>query len=126
MTAVKFRQKGDFKNLYSLFEKYKLDYIGKTVLNKYADVGLEALRAATPVCTGLTQASWYYTIDIEPGLARITYLNGNIQNGENIALLIQYGHQTKNGGWVVGRDYINPAIQPIFDQIIEEAIAEIK
>lgn len=126
MTTVKFRQKGDFKKLYSLLEKYKLDYTGKTAMDKYADAGLEALRSATPVVTGKTAASWYYKIDIEPGLARITYHNANIQNGQNIAILIQYGHGKKNGGWVEGRDFVNPAIQPVFDKIVEEAMAEIK
>ena len=126
MAAIRFRQKGDFKKIYNLLEKYKLGFVGQSALTKYADAGLEALREATPVCTGKTRASWYYQIEIEPELAKITYYNSNIQNGENIAILIQYGHGTKHGGWVEGRDYINPAIQPVFDQIVEEAIAEIK
>lgn len=126
MAAVKFRQKGDFKKLYNLLEKYKLDLIGKTAIDKYAEKGLEALRSVTPVRTGKTAASWTYTIEIEPRLAKITYHNRNIQNNENIALLIQYGHATKTGAWIEGRDYINPAIQPIFDQIVEEAVTEMK
>ena len=126
MATVKFRQKGDFKKLYGLLEKYKDNYLGKSLLEKYAQQGLNALKAATPVRTGKTAASWYYEITIEPGLAKITYLNKNIQNGENIALLIQYGHASKTGAWVEGRDYINPVIQPLFDQIVEEAIEEIK
>ena len=126
MAAIKFRQKGDFKKLYGLLEKYKDKYIGQPLLEKYAQQGLEILQAATPVCTGKTAASWKYEILIEPGLAKITYSNTNLQNGENIALLIQYGHYSKSGGWIEGRDYINPAIQPLFDQIVEEAVEEIK
>ena len=126
MATVSFRQKGNFKKLYSLLEKYRLDYFGESALTKYAEKGLEALMDATPVRTGKTRASWHYRIEIEPEMAKITYYNTNIQNGENVAILIQYGHATKHGGWVEGRDYINPAIQPIFDQIVEEAIAEIK
>ena len=126
MTTITFRQKGDFKKLYSLLEKYRQEYVGSTALTKYAEEGLEALRAATPVRTGKTAASWYYKITIEPELAKIEYFNANIQNGENIAILLQYGHQTKSHGWVEGRDYINPAIQPVFDKIVEEAVSEIK
>ena len=125
MAGIRFREKGDFRKLYGLLEKYKDNYFGNSLLEKYAEKGLEALRAATPVRTGKTRDSWNYEILIQPGLARITYYNTNIQNGENIALLIQYGHTTKNHGWVEGRDYINPAIQPLFDQIVEEAATEI-
>ena len=125
MGVVKFRQKGDFKKLYNLLEKYKSEYFGASAINKYADAGLEALRSATPVDTGKTAASWYYNIVIEPQLVRIIYMNGNIQNGVNVAILLQYGHATKNKGWVEGVDYVNPAIRPVFDQIIEEAMTEI-
>lgn len=126
MASIKFREKGDFKKLYGLLEKYKDNYFGHTLLEKYAKEGLEALVAATPVRTGKTAASWSYEILIEPGLARITYSNSNIQNGKNIALLIQYGHASSKGGWIEGRDYINPVIQPLFDRIVEEAAEEIK
>lgn len=123
---IKFRQKGDFKKLYGLLEKYKDDYFGKSLLEKYAQKGLENLVAATPVRTGKTAASWKYEITIKPGLAKITYYNTNeTEKGQNIALLIQYGHSGKNG-WIQGRDYINPAIQPLFDQIIAEALEETK
>lgn len=126
MTTVTFRQKGNFRKLYSLLEKYKLDYYGKAAIEKYAEEGLQALKSATPVDTGKTAASWYYRVEIEPELARITYYNANLQNGQNIAILLQYGHATKDRGWVEGIDYINPAIQPIFDKIVEEAMTEIK
>ena len=126
MATVKFRQKGNFKKIYNLLEKYRLDYFGKPAIEKYAQAGLEALRSATPVDTGKTAASWYYRIEIEPELAKITYCNANLQNGANIAILLQYGHLTKDKGWVEGVDYINPAIQPVFDQIVEEAMTEIK
>ena len=86
---------------------------------------MAALASATPVDTGLTARSWRYEIVQEKGVARILFCNSNIQNGVPIAIILQYGHGTGTGGWVQGRDYINPAIQPIFDQIAKEAWREV-
>ena len=94
-------------------------------LDKYGQAGVNALQAATPVDTGLTASSWYYEITNNDGVVRITFNNSNIQNGVPIAIILQYGHATRNGGWVEGRDYINPAIQPIFDKITETAWREV-
>ena len=132
MTEIRFRQKGDFKKLYGLLEKYKQDYIGKSTLTKYAEEGLAALREATPVCTGKTAASWYYEIGSHQksgGRKTHYYINWHNSNENkyvNIALIIQYGHGTYQGTYIQGIDYINPAIQPIFDQIVSDIDGEVK
>lgn len=94
-------------------------------LDKYAEKGVAALSSATPVDTGLTASSWYYRIDRKDGLISITFLNSNINKGVPIAIILQYGHGTRNGGWVEGRDYINPAIRPIFDELAKAAWKEV-
>lgn len=94
-------------------------------LDKYGREGVDALKSATPVDTGLTANSWDYKIERKPGFAKIVFTNSNIQNGVPIAIILQYGHGTRNGGYVEGRDYINPAIQPIFDDLSEAAWREV-
>lgn len=121
---IKFKQKGDFSKLSKYL--YKLSKTSsKKILIKYAEKGIDALKAATPIDTGKTSNSWYYEITSEKGIYKISFLNKNIQNGVPIALILQYGHGTKNGGWVEGRDYINPTIQPIFDEIVKDAWKEV-
>lgn len=95
------------------------------VLDKYGREGVAALASATPVDSGLTSESWYYEVVKKHGTASITFYNSNINNGVPIAIILQYGHGTRNGGWVQGRDYINPAIQPIFDKIADDAWKEV-
>lgn len=94
-------------------------------LTKYAERGVAALVSATPVETGKTANSWYYTIEKKKDSATINFNNSNIQNGVPIAIILQYGHGTGTGGWVQGRDYINPAIQPVFDEIANSAWKEV-
>ena len=94
-------------------------------LKKYGEEGVRALSKATPVDTGLTADSWYYKIVEDEGRLSINFCNSNIQNGIPIAIILQYGHATNNGGWVEGRNYINPAIQPIFDRMTNEAWKEV-
>lgn len=121
---ISFRQKGDFKKLNSYLEKLE-EVIKLGKLNKYGERGVSALASATPVDTGLTASSWQYSINREKDSVSISFENTNINNGVSIAILLQYGHGTRNGGYVQGRDYINPAIQPLFDQIAEEAWKEV-
>ena len=83
------------------------------------------MSAATPVDSGETAASWDYEIANKKGSARIKFTNSHIVKGVPIAIILQYGHGTRNGGWVEGRDYINPAIQPIFDELAEKAWKEV-
>lgn len=88
-------------------------------------MGVNALAAATPVKTGNTASSWDYKIVEENGKIKIVWTNSNVVKGQQIAILLQYGHVTGNGGYVVGRDYINPALQPIFDDIAKQAWKEV-
>jgi hypothetical protein len=121
---ISFSHKGDFSKLTRFLEKAKQTvHLGD--LDKYGREGVAALASATPVDSGLTAKSWYYKIENKSGSVTISFHNSNIQNGVPIAVIIQYGHGTNNGGWVQGRDYINPAIQPIFDKIANNAWREV-
>lgn len=122
---IRFRHKGDFSKLTRYFERVR-EAIKLGDLDRYGRAGVEALRAATPVDTGTTADSWYYEITNTKGRVTLSFHNSNIQNGVPIAIILQYGHGTRNGGWVEGRDYINPAIQPVFDKITENAWKEVK
>ena len=121
---ISFRHKGDFSKLSRYLEKAK-ETTRLGILDKYGRAGVSALESATPVESGLTASSWYYTIERTRGSAKIIYHNSNIQKGVPIAIILQYGHGTGTGGWVEGRDYINPAIQPVFDDIANEAWREV-
>ena len=121
---IGFRQKGDFSKLSSYLEKAKeAAKIG--ILDKYGREGVAALASATPVETGKTAGSWYYEIKRQNGSVSLVFNNSNINKGVPIAIVLQYGHGTGTGGWVQGRDYINPAIQPVFDRIAETAWKEV-
>ena len=121
---IQIRQKGDFKKLTSFLERAK-ESLDIGILDKYGKKGVAALSSATPVDTGLTASSWFYKIENKNGIAKIEFHNSNIQNGVPIAVILQYGHGTRNGGYVVGRDYINPAIQPVFDELAKNAWKEV-
>lgn len=121
---IRFRQKGDFKKLTRFLEKAK-EAVRLGDLDKYGREGVAALSSATPVDSGLTATSWYYKIENRNGSAKISFYNSNVQNGVPIAIIVQYGHGTGTGGWVEGRDYINPAIQPIFDKIADSVWKEV-
>lgn len=121
---IRVSHKGDFSKLSKFLEKAK--NIGRSPdLDKYGRAGVAALASATPVDSGLTANSWYYEIEQKNGRAIISFCNSNIQNGVQIAIVLQLGHGTGTGGWVEGRDYINPAIQPVFDRIAQEALREV-
>ena len=121
---IKFRQKGDFSKLTRFLERAKHS-IRISDLDKFGRQGVAALSSATPVDSGTTASSWFYEITNKNGSVTISYHNSNIQNGVPIAIILHYGHGTRNGGWVQGRDYINPAIQPIFDKIANDAWREV-
>ena len=121
---ITFRQKGNFSKSMRFLERAKnVARIGE--LDKYGRAGVEALASATPMESGETANSWYYEIVRTKDSVSIEFHNSNIQNGVPIAIIIQYGHGTGTGGWVQGRDYINPAIQPIFDEITQSAWREV-
>ena len=121
---IRFKQKGDF----SITTRY-LKKVGKAAnnvsLDDYGKKGVAALEKATPVKTGKTASSWYYKITKADGITTISFHNSNIRNGVPIAIILQYGHGTNNGGWIEGRDYINPAIQSIFDDMAKDAWREV-
>ena len=115
---------GDFNKTLKFLNKASKGSV-RRVLEYYGKKGAEALSAATPVDTGLTASSWGYEIQNTSTGYIIAFTNTNIQNGVPIALILQYGHGTRNGGWVQGRDYINPSIQPIFDKLANDAWREV-
>lgn len=121
---ITFRQKGDFSKLTRYLERAK-EVIKLGDLDKYGQEGVDALSSATPVDSGLTASSWYYKIENKNGSAIISFYNSNVNNGVPIAIILQYGHGTNNGGWVEGRDYINPVILPIFEKIANDAWEEV-
>jgi len=123
LAMITFKQTGDFSSTTNFLKKAK----GLTLngLDTYGKQGVAALSSLTPVDSGKTASSWYYKIIKTDGKTTISWLNSNVVNGTPIAIVIQYGHATKNGGWVKGRDYINPAIQPIFDKIADLAWKEV-
>lgn len=121
---ITIRQKGDFKKTEKLLKKsFGKDY--RQILEKYGKIGVDTLSAATPVDTGVTASSWYYEIIQNESTLSVVWKNRNIVNGINIAVILQYGHATRNGGYVEGRDYINPALQPIFDELADAAWKEV-
>lgn len=115
--------KGDFKNLTGFLERAR-NVFNVGVLNKYGRLGVEALKEATPKKTGETADSWYYEIKHSKNSATITFCNSNIQNGYNVAIILQTGHATRSGYWVQGVDYINPALKPIFEEMANNALKE--
>ena len=121
---IRFRQKGDFSKLTRFLERAK-EVVKIGDLDRYGRAGVAALASVTPTDSGLTANSWYYEVERGNGVTKIIFNNSNIQNGVPIAVILQYGHGTGTGGWVEGRDYINPAIQPIFDEIAENAWKEV-
>lgn len=121
---ISFKQKGDFSKLTRFLERAK-EAVHLGDLDRYGREGVAALSSATPIDSGLTASSWYYEIENKKGSVTISFHNSNIQSGIPIAIILQYGHGTGTGGWVQGRDYINPAIQPIFDKIANDAWREV-
>lgn len=121
---ISFRHKGDYSKATRYFERLK-EAVKLGILDRYGRAGVAALSSATPVDSGLTASSWGYEIEHSAGSAKIIFTNSHINKGVNIAIILQYGHGTGTGGWVQGRDYINPAIQPIFDKIADEAWKEV-
>lgn len=122
---ISFRSKGDFKKTEEFLKK-SLGRKYRAVLEKYGQKGVLALTAATPIDTGLTAASWDYEITQNESGLSVVWSNTNVRKGYcNIAIILQYGHGTRNGGYVEGRDYINPALKPIFDDLADAAWKEV-
>lgn len=124
MPVITLVQKGNFKKTNSFIEK-ALEFVRLGELDKYGRQGVKALAEATPIDSGETSQSWHYKIERHKSSVSIVWCNSHVENGCNIAVILQYGHGTRNGGWVQGRDYINPAIQPLFDEIADKAWKEV-
>ena len=121
---VSFKCAGNYNKTNSFLEKM-LSVTKMDELDKYGKAGVKALSAATPTDTGETANSWSYEIIRSKNGATISWINSHVDNGVNVAIILQYGHGTRNGGWVEGRDYINPAMQSIFDAMAESAWKEV-
>lgn len=122
--AITLESTGSFENSEAFFKRMsKQDIV--SVLERYGSVGVSALQAATPVDTGLTASSWSYQVAKELGSWSVSWHNQNGTSGAPVAILLQYGHGTGTGGYVAGRDYINPAIQPVFDKIASDVWKEV-
>ena len=121
---ITIESQGEWKLTRNWFDRMtKLDLA--LIMNQFGREGAAALASATPSRTGVTAKSWNYEVKRTGNNWKITWTNSNVNKGANIAVLIQYGHGTRNGGYVVGRDYINPAIRPIFDKIADKAWKEV-
>ena len=121
---IQLRGHGNFKHLDNFFERAKEGlYISK--LDEYGRKGVESLRAATPVDTGMTANSWYYTIERTRNSVSLSFYNSNVHNGVPIAIILQTGHATRDGGWVEGIDYINPSIRPLFEELANNMWKEV-
>lgn len=115
---------GDWAKTFTFLRKAsKLNL--SSLLERYAKKGVEALSQSTPVDTGLAASSWSYEIEQGDTGSKISWINNDIEGGCNVAILIQYGHGVRGGGYVQGRDFINPAMQPIFDEMVIELWKEI-
>lgn len=121
---IQLRGHGNFKHLDNFFERAK-DGLYISTLDEYGRKGVEALQAATPIDTGMTANSWYYTIERTRNSVSLSFYNSNVHNGVPIAIILQSGHATRNGGWVEGIDYINPAIRPIFEEMANNMWKEV-
>ena len=117
-------KKGNYDETYEWLEKLRRrEYL--KILNKYGEIGVSALASSTPVDSGVTAASWSDKVEVSNGSFGISWYNSHVHDGVIIALILQLGHGTGTGGYVEGRDYINPALQPLFEQILEELRSEV-
>ena len=117
-------QKGSFSKTFKFLQKIQSKWFYRR-LQKYGQMGVDVLREATPKRTGKTSESWGYEIKITEDSASIIWTNTNVNDWANVAVLIQYGHATRNGGYVQGIDYINPAMKPVFDKIADSIWLEV-
>lgn len=126
-SMINFTHKGNFNNIERFITRHtKITPIIMAILHKYGKRGVEYLKEATPKDTGKTAESWTYSIEEDNGSYKIVWSNTNVADGwTNIAVLLQYGHATRNGGYVKGVDYINPAIEKVFNNLAEDAWKEV-
>lgn len=123
--AITLKSTGDYSKITRFLEGTKKKLHMKTIFDSYGQKGVQALQEATPKDTGLTASMWRYEVIESDGKVTLSFLNDNVNKGVNIAIILQYGHGTGTGGWVEGRDYINPAVQPIFDELADKIWKEV-
>lgn len=121
---ISVKSDGSFKKTEAYLKKCQ-KAMNKGIFDKYGKLGVAALASATPVRTGKTASSWDYRIKVTSSNITIEFLNDNVNKHVNIAMILQYGHGTRNGGWVQGQDYINPAIRPVFQALVKEVWEEV-
>ena len=121
---ISFSQNGDFSKTFSFLNNINKSNLA-SILDKYGQEGVEILSKNTPKDSGQTANSWSYKVETKKGRSTISWYNSNVVNGVPIAILLQYGHGTGNGGYVEGRDYINPSMKPLFDKIADQAWREV-
>ena len=122
---ITFKEKGDLKATTMFLDKCLAPF-NMGIFDKYGQRGVEALRAASPIETGRMAHSWYYTVERSAEGAKIIWSNSDIEGGYNVAILVQYGHGTRGGTYVQGKDFINPALAPIFEQIKNDIFKEVQ
>ena len=121
---ISFRHSGNFDNTEKMLKSMKKRDV-RVILDKYGRRGVDALSQNTPVESGKTAASWCYEIHTSRKRYEIVWTNSNLNDGVSVAILLQYGHATRNGGYVYGVDYINPALSKIFEQMADEVWKEV-
>lgn len=121
---ISINSKGEFKKTSAYLKKCQ-KALNKGIFDKYGQRGVAALASATPVQSGKTASSWDYRVVTTSSNVTIEFINTNINKHVNIAIILQYGHGTRNGGWVQGRDYINPAVRPVFESLVKEVWKEV-
>lgn len=121
---IRITHKGNFDRTEKFFMSAEKMQI-RNILDRYGREGVNALASATPIESGETADSWGYEVEMSDGSYVIYWTNSNMNKGVSIALILQYGHGTGTGGYVQGRDYINPAIKPVFDALADAAWKEV-
>lgn len=116
---IKIESKGNFSKTMKYLEKLE-GCVSESKLDTYGRMGVEALSANSPVLTGRMASSWYYTIEKTDSSVTLTWCNSDIEGGQNIAIIVDQGHGTRSGRYIKGRNFITPALEPVFDKIIEE------
>lgn len=124
LLLIGFQTRGELRRSTAYLQRL-LNLSKLEILNRYGEIGVAALQNATPVDTGRTADSWYFTTEIGPGSSKLIFHNSNINKGVPIAIILQYGHCTGTGGYVEGVDYINPALAPVFEQLSDELWKEV-
>ena len=122
--GIVLKSRGSFKHTDTFLRKI-INMDNHSILQRYANYGVQALSSATPIESGKTASSWSYEIVDDGKSASICWYNSNINKGVNIAIILQYGHGTRNGGYVKGIDYINPALRPIFEELADKIWKEV-